>query len=146
MPVYNGSTTQLRRAVESVRAQTYRGPLEIVLVDDGSSDESVRSAIDELRSSVVRVIRLPENRGIVAALNEAINHSTGEVILCKSYERLNDVCVNRFSHVKLLARMDADDLCETTRLETQVAFLANNPSEQRRMVISILLLITCRFF
>ncbi|TMR22576.1 glycosyltransferase family 2 protein [Nonomuraea turkmeniaca] len=74
MPCYNAGKT-LRLCLESVLSQT-RVPDEIVVVDDASSDGSPAIA-EELGC---RVVRLPENRGVSAARNAGVEHTTGEVI------------------------------------------------------------------
>ena len=65
VPVYNRAA-QLRRAVASAIAQTYR-PLEILIVDDGSTDDTPRAIAElEARHAEVRGIR-QENGGPGAA-------------------------------------------------------------------------------
>lgn len=94
----------LPEAIASLEAQTFDA-YEVVAVDDGSSD-----ATPELltawarRDGRVRVLR-PPVRGLVAALNAGLDAARGE----------------------LVARMDADDVAEATRLEKQVAFLDAHP-------------------
>src|SRR5690606_19575412 len=94
----------LPEAIASLEAQTF-ADYEVVVVDDGSSD-----ATPELltawarRDGRVRVLR-PPVRGLVAALNAGLEAARGE----------------------LVARMDADDVAEATRLEKQVAFLDAHP-------------------
>lgn len=74
VPCYNASRT-LRLCLESVLAQT-RVPDEIVVVDDAGSDGSAAIA-EELGC---RVVRLPENRGVSAARNAGVEHTTGDII------------------------------------------------------------------
>jgi Predicted glycosyltransferases len=74
VPCYNAAKT-LRLCLESVLAQTRR-PDEIVVVDDASTDGSAEIA-EELGC---RVIRLPENRGVSAARNTGVEHTSGEII------------------------------------------------------------------
>lgn len=74
VPCYNAAKT-LRLCLESVLAQTRR-PDEIVVVDDASTDGSAAIA-EELGC---RVVRLPENRGVSAARNAGVAHTTGEII------------------------------------------------------------------
>lgn len=66
-------------AVESALAQT--GPsVEVVLVDDGSTDPAARQVIQGLRRERLTVIH-QENTGCAGALNTAIRHARGEFIL-----------------------------------------------------------------
>ena len=72
IPVYNRQR-YLREAIDSVLAQTYR-PVEVVVVDDGSSDSS--RAIIESYGEAVQVVFHPSNRGIAAAKNSALRGSS----------------------------------------------------------------------
>ena len=74
IPCYN-SARFLGEAVESVLQQTYPR-IEIVLVDDGSTDETAQIA----RSYPVHYI-YQKNRGISAARNRGISHTQGKYIL-----------------------------------------------------------------
>lgn len=79
IPVYNVKP-YLERCVMSLLRQTYKN-LEIILVDDGSTDGS-ESLCDELatRDGRIRVIH-QENKGISGARNTGIDHATGEYII-----------------------------------------------------------------
>lgn len=103
IPVYNAAR-YLERAIASVQAQTVRD-IEIIAVDDGSSDNS-KTILDRIAASDprLRIISRP-NTGIVGALNDALAAARGEFV----------------------ARMDADDLCLPERFEKQVAFLRARP-------------------
>ncbi len=92
IPVYNGARF-LREAIESVFAQQYE-PIEVIVADDGSTDESAAIA----RSfSGVTVLDLPHG-GVSAARNAAVAAADGE----------------------WLAFLDADDLWLPGRLRAQL--------------------------
>jgi glycosyltransferase involved in cell wall biosynthesis len=74
IPCYN-SARFLAETIESALAQTY-SPIEIILVDDGSTDETAGIA----RPYPVHYI-YQANRGISAARNTGIFHSQGEYVL-----------------------------------------------------------------
>ena len=79
VPVYN-TEKFLNRCVDSILNQTY-GDLEILLVDDGSTDKS--PAICEEYAAVdprVKVVHR-ENGGLSAARNTGIENATGEYFL-----------------------------------------------------------------
>ncbi len=65
----------LGETLESALAQT-RAALEIIVVDDGSSDRSVEIA----KSYPVRVIEMDGNRGISATLNAGIHAAKGDLV------------------------------------------------------------------
>jgi glycosyltransferase involved in cell wall biosynthesis len=69
----------LDEAVSSVLAQTFQD-LEIVVVDDGSTDPDTRALLDRYERPKSRVIRAP-NGGPSAARNRAIAEGTGEYVL-----------------------------------------------------------------
>ena len=103
MPVYNAER-YLRKAVESVLAQTY-GNFELIAVDDGSTDRS-KDILDGFaaRDQRVRVMSRP-NTGIVGALNDGLAAAKGDYI----------------------ARMDADDIAIADRFALQIAYLEEHP-------------------
>ncbi|HEX5989508.1 MAG TPA: glycosyltransferase family 2 protein [Solirubrobacterales bacterium] len=77
MPNFNGSA-QLGRTLRGLAAQTQ--PVEVVLVDNGSGDDSVALARRELPE--VKVLELGENLGFGPALNRAVAaHPADAVIL-----------------------------------------------------------------
>ena len=69
----------LRRCVESILGQTYRD-IELILVDDGSTDGSAEICDDyEKQDARVRVIHQP-NMGVSAARNSGISAARGALI------------------------------------------------------------------
>jgi glycosyltransferase involved in cell wall biosynthesis len=74
-PCYNGAK-YLRETIESVLAQTYP-PLEMIVVDDGSTDDS--AAIAESFGPPVRVIR-QTNQGESTARNRGIAEARGDYL------------------------------------------------------------------
>ncbi len=84
IPVHNAQKT-LDRAVRSVRQQTVRErqSLEVILVDDGSSDASGLLCEEYVRQSEpgmdVRLISM-EDEGVSAARNRGIDASNGELV------------------------------------------------------------------
>lgn len=102
--VWNGERF-VADAVRSALAQT-RPPMEIVVVDDGSTDATA-SVIETLAAAhpSVRLVEQPTNTGPAAARNRAIAASTGS----------------------LLAPLDADDTWPADRLELMAAHLDAHP-------------------
>lgn len=77
LPTYNGAK-YIRQAVESCLSQTYRD-IELVIVDDGSTDETpdlIRTFQDER----LRYVRLERNGGHIAALNAGFVQAKGEFL------------------------------------------------------------------
>jgi glycosyltransferase involved in cell wall biosynthesis len=101
MPVYNGER-YLADAIESILAQSYR-TLELILVDDGSSDGSADLA---RRFGAALRYEYQANAGQSAARNRGIQLARGP----------------------LLAFLDNDDYWSTEKLALQVAALVFDPS------------------
>lgn len=78
VPVYNVEK-YLSECIESILNQTYRN-LEIILVDDGSTDSSGKICeVYKKQSSLISVIHMVNN-GQAAARNVGIKHAKGEYI------------------------------------------------------------------
>ncbi len=100
IPVFNGER-YLSAALDSAGAQS-RPPLEIIVVDDGSTDGT--AAILAARPDV-RVLRQP-NQGPAAARNRGLGVAVGDYV----------------------AMLDADDLWPPDRLDVLGAVLDNDPA------------------
>lgn len=78
VPVYNASKT-IERCIKSVLSQTY-SHFELILIDDGSTDDSL-SICEQFAMSDSRIIvRHQENKGVSAARNLGISLCNGEWI------------------------------------------------------------------
>ncbi|HWG99994.1 MAG TPA: glycosyltransferase family 2 protein [Pilimelia sp.] len=74
IPMYNDSPT-VDLCISSVLAQTYQ-PLEVIVVDDASTDDSAEKAARH----PVTLIRAEANGGPGAARNLGVSHAKGDVI------------------------------------------------------------------
>ncbi len=73
VPNYNYAAS-LGLCLRAIQAQTYR-PVELIMVDDGSTDGSVEIAL----SLGVKVLFTPHNLGCAGARNIGIAHASGEI-------------------------------------------------------------------
>lgn len=117
VPVYQVKE-YIGECVESLLAQTYTN-LEILLVDDGSTDGS-GAICDEYaaRDSRVRVVH-QENQGLSAARNTGIEHARGE---CLAFVDSDDVVMNEFIEklYELLEKYQADiAACDYVKCPTE---------------------------
>lgn len=78
MPCYNG-VKFIGEAIESVINQTYKN-WELIIVDDGSTDNSKKVIDHYLSDTRINYIRHIRNKGIPIARNTGINSSCGEFI------------------------------------------------------------------
>jgi len=78
VPNLNGAAV-IGRCLEHLLAQTY-SRIEIVVVDDGSTDESASIAAAFAARADLTVVRQPTTRGLAAARNLGLQHAHGEVI------------------------------------------------------------------
>src|SRR5690349_10645893 len=102
IPFFNNASS-LSDALRSIFAQTFTD-WELILADDGSTDESL-SIARSVRDPRVMVMSDGGNRGLVFRLNQITSAARG----------------------KYIARMDADDLSHPARLQRQVSLLERDP-------------------
>ena len=104
LPVWDAEP-YLEECLHSLAVQSWTD-FEVIAVDDGSDDGSTERLTDwETRDVRFRLVRLP-HQGLVATLNAGLEHCRGE----------------------LVARMDADDVMDSRRLELQATLLRQDPS------------------
>ena len=77
LPCFNAHA-HLRQAIDSVRNQTFKD-LEILVINDGSSDPDTISVLNDLGDDV-RVVH-QENRGLPGARNRGFEESRGRYVL-----------------------------------------------------------------
>jgi glycosyltransferase involved in cell wall biosynthesis len=102
IPAFNAGRT-IDRALASVFAQDYQ-PIEIIVVDDGSTDDTA-ARVASYRHKRVCLVRLEQNRGEAAAMNEGLELTRGEFV----------------------AFLDADDEWLPGKLRVQVPLLTADP-------------------
>ena len=100
IPIYNKSEF-IEETIYSVVKQSYRN-LEIIVVDDGSTDNSL-DIVNSLNDSRLRVFSQP-NSGVERARNYGFSNSGGSFITFH----------------------DADDLMSQDRLKKQIDFFVSN--------------------
>jgi glycosyltransferase involved in cell wall biosynthesis/SAM-dependent methyltransferase len=103
MPVFNGAQ-YLREAIASVASQDLQ-PLELIIVDDGSTDGSMR-LVNHVQSEFPVIVVRQANEGQSSARNMGIRHARGEY----------------------LAFIDQDDIWRPDHLSRLVPYLQADPS------------------
>lgn len=101
IPYYNDGK-YIHETLESIQHQTYRN-VEIILVDDGSTEKESIRVFDDLKKLGFQTYR-QENAGPSAARNLAISHSKGKYIL----------------------PVDADDKIRPAYIEKAVQYMENH--------------------
>lgn len=97
----HNAKSYLEAAVRSVLAQSYTN-IELVVVDDASTDGTFELAATFLRDARFKLIRCPVNGGVSAARNRGIHAATGAFV----------------------AFIDADDMWEPSKLAAQMTVMA----------------------
>ena len=108
MPVFN-TEAYVAEAVQSVLEQTWRD-LELVVVDDGSTDRSVEE-VERVADHRVRILAGP-HAGVSAARNQAVASSDSEFV----------------------ALMDSDDVSCPVRLHRQISIFQSSPIRRLSLV------------
>ncbi len=100
--VYNADKT-ITNMIDSVLNQTYKN-FELILINDGSTDNSLNIIKQYYKEDSRIVIIDKENSGLTKSLNIGLKKAQG----------------------KYIARLDADDVWLPSKLQKQVAFLEDN--------------------
>jgi glycosyltransferase involved in cell wall biosynthesis len=98
IPTYN-RVAMLQEALQSVLAQDFKGAVEIIVIDDNSSDETCK--VVSQKYPEVKLICLNQNQGAGAARNQGLQIAQGQY----------------------LAFLDSDDLWEKGYLREQISAL-----------------------
>ena len=101
-------------AIDSVLNQTYSS-FELIIVDDGSTDESVKT-IEQYRSSDSQICLIPHKGGPSRARNHGINLAKGEYV----------------------AFLDSDDYWSPDKLSKQIDFIQQNSLDGTYSVVELL--------
>jgi cellulose synthase/poly-beta-1,6-N-acetylglucosamine synthase-like glycosyltransferase/peptidoglycan/xylan/chitin deacetylase (PgdA/CDA1 family)/spore germination protein YaaH len=80
VPAWNEAQV-IHATIGSLLAQTYAGPFEIVVVDDGSSDDTSGVARAAFGAHPQVAIHRKANGGKASALNHGIAHARGEIVV-----------------------------------------------------------------
>jgi len=103
LPAYNAED-YLEEAIQSILDQTFKD-FELIIIDDKSTDKTSQIILSFIDPRIV-IIKNQKNQGITYSLNKGLEIAKGAYI----------------------ARMDADDISATNRLELQINYLEQNPS------------------
>ena len=106
IPMYNSSQTILQ-SIQSVLDQTYQGGIEIIVVNDGSTDDSLRVVTDFCsKSQKANIIIIDKtNGGVSSARNTGMQAANGDYI----------------------ALLDSDDVWHENKLTEQMKVLLSYP-------------------
>lgn len=105
MSAFNETESDLKSSIDSILNQSYRN-IEYIIVNDNPTNESLSQILENYQKidQRIRIVKNEKNIGLVNSLNRGWQLASGEYI----------------------ARMDADDIALTDRLEKQLAFMKDN--------------------
>lgn len=106
MSVHSGADT-LDRCLDSIKGQTFKD-YEIICINDASTDNTaaiLQSRRKDFEDDQLHIVTNNTNRGLTKSLNKGIKQARGSYI----------------------ARIDADDWWEPTKLEKQMNWLTSHP-------------------
>lgn len=104
IPVFNVNPVFIKAAIDSVKNQSYKN-IEIIVVNDGSSDADTLNYLSSVNDSNIFVIS-QENKGLSGARNTGIKSGSGDYILV----------------------LDADDIIDSSYIEKAVSILNERQS------------------
>jgi len=141
VPVYNVEQ-YLDECLNSIRQQTYKN-IEIIVVEDCSTDNSLNTLTKHLEDPRVKLIQHEKNSGLSAARNTGIDAANGDYImfvdsddivhlslieLCVKYAIVNDADLITYDFkafedgIKLSPQLDLSDVNNSKVLEQREAY------------------------
>jgi glycosyltransferase involved in cell wall biosynthesis len=144
MPIYNYGN-RINQTLNSVFNQDYTN-YEIILVDDGSTDEFVKMKLKQLETVERVKVVYKENGGPSSARNEAFKHSKGEFILpLDSDDMVMDgyikTCVNILSTNKNISPV----YCDTHHVG-QMQGVEQRPEWSKERLVQGPFIVNCSMF
>lgn len=141
VPVYNVEK-YLERCVKSIAAQTYKD-LEILLIDDGSTDKSGEMCDEFLQTDSRIKVFHKQNGGLSDARNYGIEHSAGEFISFvdsddyideKMLETLHRLITENDADLAVCSAMDVFEGKEVTQVKEIKEFNLNKVESYKYML------------
>ena len=103
IPTYNAAKL-IERTIQSVMKQNGGHSLEIIIVDDNSTDDTI-TTVEKIACPAVKILRQDSNHGPAAARNRGLDAAIGD----------------------FMAFLDGDDFWEPDFLNETTTFLKNHP-------------------
>lgn len=103
----NDNIDYVSEAIDSILNQTYSA-YDFYIQYDGPIRDEVDSYLSSLEDDRIKIYKRSENKGLAQSLNDLLN-----IVMPLGYE--------------FIARMDADDICDTCRFERQIEYLQEHP-------------------
>ena len=103
MSSYNEGLEEISQSVTSILEQSYKN-IEIIIINDNPENLTNRDYLEKISDSRVKIISNKKNLGLVNSLNRALKYVNGDYV----------------------ARMDADDIALSTRIEDELKYLNYN--------------------
>lgn len=103
MSIYKEPVDFLKKSIDSILNQSYSN-LEFIIINDNPDGAYLDEFISSYKDNRIVYLKNSKNLGLAKSLNKAIK-------ICNGY---------------FIARMDADDISYSSRIEKQVIFLENN--------------------
>lgn len=100
MSVFNETESQIRESVESILQQTFQD-FEVIIVNDNPNRNDVEGILNSYNDKRIIFSQNSQNIGLALSMNKAAE----------------------LSHSDILARMDADDIAEPQRLESEIKYI-----------------------
>ena len=133
VPVYNVEK-YLKKSIDSIINQTYKN-LEIILVDDGSIDDSGKICDEyEKKDARIKVIH-QENQGLSKARNNGIEQATGEYI---GFVDSDDYIEKKMYEIlyEYIIKYDADiSICKYEKIEEYNNKVYQNRKENNEVIV-----------